>query len=182
MGDEEHQKEIKSQIQAKARKGVVQAESGLLDLQEQLKRPFYRRLLDGDLLPECLYSRLVDRRNKKRTRGRQRKAQQPMETVIREKTILKIGSPLALGFGEAGAEIIGQNMKRGDAGVYTMIPGRKVDAIFGFCDIRNFADATEILQDQVMLCANQIADVVHSCIDAFSGAPNKNIGDAFLLV
>eukprot|EP00928_Gymnodinium_smaydae_P013839 TRINITY_DN15021_c0_g1_i3.p1 TRINITY_DN15021_c0_g1~~TRINITY_DN15021_c0_g1_i3.p1 ORF type:complete len:334 (-),score=79.30 TRINITY_DN15021_c0_g1_i3:87-1088(-) len=63
-----------------------------------------------------------------------------------------------------------------------MIPGRRVEAIFGFCDIRNFTDATEVLQDQVMVFVNRIAGVVHSCINEFFGHPNKNIGDAFLLV
>lgn len=105
-----------------------------------------------------------------------------METVVLEKTIIKIGSLLALGFGEAGAEIIGQNMKGSDTSMNAMIPGRKVDAIFGLCDIRNFTDATEVLQDHVMVVVNRIAGVVHSCINEFFGSPNKNIGDAFLVV
>lgn len=112
-----------------------------------------------------------------------REMEEPMETVVLEKTIIKIGSLLALGFGEAGAEIIGQNMKGGDtSALNAMIPGRKVEALFGFCDIRNFTDATEVLQDQVMVFVNRIAGVVHSCINEFFGSPNKNIGDAFLLV
>merc|ERR1711957_696451 len=37
--------------------------------------------------------------------------EQPMETVILEKTIIKLGSLLALGFGEAGANIIAANMR-----------------------------------------------------------------------
>jgi class 3 adenylate cyclase len=107
---------------------------------------------------------------------------EPMETVVLEKTIIKIGSLLALGFGEAGAEIIGHNMKWGDSSALNaMIPGRRVEAIFGFCDIRNFTDATEVLQDQVMVFVNRIAGVVHSCISEFFGSPNKNTGDAFLL-
>lgn len=73
-----------------------------------------------------------------------KKVKEPMETVILEKTIIKLGGLLALGFGEAGAEIIGQNMKGGhSAGVNAMVPGQKVDAIIGFCNIRNFTDATE---------------------------------------
>lgn len=108
---------------------------------------------------------------------------EPMETQILERTIIKIGSLLALGFGEAGAQIIGQNMKDNDStAVMGMIPGRKVEAIYAFCDIRNFADATEILQDQVMIFVNRIAGIVHSCIDEFFGSPNQNVGDAFLLV
>merc|ERR1712087_817704 len=95
---------------------------------------------------------------------------------------IRIGSLLALGFGEAGAEIIGQNMQGGDSSqLNAMIPGSRVDAIFGFCDIRNFTDATEVLQDQVMVFVNRIANVVHTCVNDFFGCPNKNIGDAFLL-
>merc|ERR1719296_394597 len=58
-----------------------------------------------------------------------KKTKEPMETVILEKTIIKLGGLLALGFGEAGAEIIGQNMRGGhSAGVNAMVPGSKVDA------------------------------------------------------
>jgi hypothetical protein len=34
---------------------------------------------------------------------------------------------------------------------------KKVVAIFGFCDIRNFTDATEVLQEDVMQFVNTIA-------------------------
>ena len=103
------------------------------------------------------------------------------ETNILEKTILKLGALLALGFGEAGSNIIAQNMsKSGD--VDPMIPGKKVLAIFGFCDIRQFTDATEVLQEGVMVFVNEIAEIVHGTINEYSGAANKNIGDAFLLV
>merc|ERR1719218_46002 len=63
-----------------------------------------------------------------------------------------------------------------------MIPGRHVDAVFAFCNIRNFTDVTEVLQDQVMIFVNRIASIVHSFCDEFWGNPNKNVGDAFLLV
>ena len=33
-----------------------------------------------------------------------------------------------------------------------------------------------------MVFVNEIAEIVHGIVDSFSGAPNKNIGDAFLLV
>lgn len=33
-----------------------------------------------------------------------------------------------------------------------------------------------------MLFVNQIGEIVHNVVDSYSGAPNKNIGDAFLLV
>jgi len=63
-----------------------------------------------------------------------------------------------------------------------MLPGHKVICIFGFCDIRNFTDATEVLQEGVMLFVNEIGEIVHGIVDKYSGAANKNIGDAFLLV
>ena len=63
-----------------------------------------------------------------------------------------------------------------------MLPGKKKCAIYGFCDIRNFTDATEVLQEDVMIFVNNIAEIVHSMVDRFAGAANKNIGDAFLLV
>lgn len=66
--------------------------------------------------------------------------------------------------------------------VNPMLPGQKIIGIFGFCDIRNFTDATEVLQEGVMLFVNEIGEIVHGVVDQFSGAANKNIGDAFLLV
>lgn len=107
----------------------------------------------------------------------------PMETIVLEKTIVKIGSLLALGFGEAGAEIIGQNMGgRPGAELNCMIPGKRVDAIFGYCNIRNFAATTDVLEDEIMVFVNRIVDIVHSIVTEFYGSPNQNVGGAFLLV
>jgi len=50
-----------------------------------------------------------------------------------------------VGYGEAGVEIIAENMASG-TGLDPMVPGKKVVAIFGFCDIRLFNDITEVLQ------------------------------------
>lgn len=55
-------------------------------------------------------------------------------------------------------------------------------AIFGFCDIRQFTDATEVLQEGVMEFVNSIAQIVHMEVHLLGGSANKNIGDAFLLV
>jgi class 3 adenylate cyclase len=106
---------------------------------------------------------------------------EPMETVILEKTIIKLGGLLALGFGEAGAEIIGHNMGH-SAGVDAMVPGSRVEAIFGFCSIHNFLVVNQVLKEKVMIFVNQIGEIVHGCVDDFNGAPNKNIGDSFLLI
>jgi class 3 adenylate cyclase len=66
--------------------------------------------------------------------------------------------------------------------VAAMIPGKKIRACFGFCDIRNFTDATECLQEDVMVFVNKIAELVHNKVVSYNGYPNKNIGDAFLVV
>lgn len=55
-------------------------------------------------------------------------------------------------------------------------------AIFGFCDIRNFTDTTEVLKEDVMVFVNEIAKILHKIVDKYQGSPNKNIGDAFLVV
>ena len=72
-------------------------------------------------------------------------------------------------------------MQRG-GDVNPLLPGNKVIGIFGFCDIRRFTDATEVLQEGVMLFVNEIGEIVHGVVDRYQGASNKNIGDAFLLV
>ena len=103
------------------------------------------------------------------------------ETAVVTKAMVKIGGMLQIGFGEAGAEIIAHNMASGGE-LDVMIPGEKIDAIYGFCDIRSFTDATECLQEDVMLFVNEIGGIVHHATVESGGAPNKNIGDAFLLI
>ena len=107
----------------------------------------------------------------------------PLETNLLEKTVTKICGLLALGFGEAGAEIISTVLKEGvEADMNPMIPGKKIMAIYGFCDIRNFTDTTEVLQEKVMIFVNEVAEIVHEISAEYMGSANKNIGDAFLLV
>lgn len=104
-----------------------------------------------------------------------------LETNILETTFLKMCRLMALGFGDAGAEIIAENMQSA-GGLDPMVPGTKMVAIFGFCDIRQFTDATEVLQEGVMEFVNSIGRVVHMEVALHGGSANKNIGDAFLLV
>mmetsp|Transcript_13971 Transcript_13971/g.15423 ORF Transcript_13971/g.15423 Transcript_13971/m.15423 type:complete len:362 (-) Transcript_13971:23-1108(-) len=63
-----------------------------------------------------------------------------------------------------------------------LVPGKKVLGIFGFCSIRQFMDTTDYLQESIMMFVNEIARIVHTSVDHFSGQCNKNIGDAFLFV
>jgi len=93
----------------------------------------------------------------------------------------QVCSLLAVGFGDAGAKVIAENMKQAGA-LNPMVPGRKMTAIFGFCDIRQFTGTTEVLQEEIMEFVNAVAHIVHSEVAYYGGAANKNIGDAFILV
>jgi class 3 adenylate cyclase len=60
--------------------------------------------------------------------------------------------------------------------------GEMVECIFGFCDIREFTATTECLRTDIMVFVNTCADIVHACAKEHRGFPNKNVGDAFLMV
>jgi class 3 adenylate cyclase len=106
-----------------------------------------------------------------------------METTVLIRTISKIAGLMRVGFGEAGADIIGKNLNitTGTENISFLGNGRKIQSIFGFCDVRQFTDTTECLQEEVMLFVNRIAHILHSIVVQCDGAANKNIGDAFLL-
>eukprot|EP01065_Artemidia_motanka_P020808 TRINITY_DN24836_c1_g1_i1.p1 TRINITY_DN24836_c1_g1~~TRINITY_DN24836_c1_g1_i1.p1 ORF type:complete len:1291 (+),score=371.94 TRINITY_DN24836_c1_g1_i1:72-3944(+) len=107
-------------------------------------------------------------------------AQERGEMGLLIRAIKKLGALIQVGFGEAGAEVVSQNLQHGD--LFTMLPGRNVQAIFSFCDIRNFTQATEVLRQDVMFFVNSVAQIVHGTVGECGGQPNKNIGDAFLSV
>jgi len=109
------------------------------------------------------------------------KVKEEHEVKIIQSAIMKISALLAIGIGEAGNEIIKENLSNYND-LDPMVQGRKKNAIFGFCDIRGFPAVNEALQEETMVFLNQIADIVHSSVDLFHGATNKNIGDAFLMV
>lgn len=101
------------------------------------------------------------------------------ETALLEATLVKIGALMQVGFGAAGADIIGKNMGSGE--LDPMLPGKKITAIYGFCDIRQFTDTTECLQEDVMVYVNKLGHIMHSGTHSYYGMANKNVGDAFLL-
>uniref|UniRef100_A0A7S3CW70 Guanylate cyclase domain-containing protein n=1 Tax=Palpitomonas bilix TaxID=652834 RepID=A0A7S3CW70_9EUKA len=104
-----------------------------------------------------------------------------LETDMVEGALVRIGRLLQVGFGEAGAAVIAKNIHGKDGKFNPVVPGERITAIFGFCDIRRFTDATESLQEEVMLFVNAIAHIVHAAVTRHGGFPNKNIGDAFLV-
>jgi hypothetical protein len=103
------------------------------------------------------------------------------ETEVLEKAIVKIGYLLAIGFGEAGSGIIGQNMTSSGS-LNPMMPGKKTYCIFGFCILDQFVECTEVLQSDIMSYVNRVAEIAHSMVDRYGGSTNKNIGEAFLMV
>ena len=130
------------------------------------------------------YKRFVDEENEitKNTRWTP-EILKGMETSFLMSTILRIGSLMKVGFGSAGVEIIRNNLEKGQSKNTLILSsqGSTVSCIFLFCDIRNFTDATECLQEEVFVFTNRIAAVVHSNCHSLGGSANKNIGDAFLL-
>mmetsp|Transcript_24385 Transcript_24385/g.35798 ORF Transcript_24385/g.35798 Transcript_24385/m.35798 type:complete len:840 (+) Transcript_24385:136-2655(+) len=106
------------------------------------------------------------------------------ETRLLEGTIEKITGLLRVGFGEAGAGIISANLNLEDNSsvINPLIPGVRVYAIFGFCDIHHFEDVNEKLGKDVMTFVNTIAAVVHNYVHDWRGQSNKNLGQAFLVV
>jgi len=88
---------------------------------------------------------------------KKRKVKDGNEAVLLEQSLTKIGKLLGLCFGEAGAKIIGANIKidrESSDDFNPLIPGAKDMAIFGFCDIRGFNEVTEVLQQQIMSFVN----------------------------
>jgi hypothetical protein len=71
---------------------------------------------------------------------------------------------LRVGFGEAGAGIISANLSAKDSStaINPLLPGVRVYAIFGFCDIHHFEDINRKLGNDVLKFVNQIAEIVHS--------------------
>ena len=105
------------------------------------------------------------------------------ETEAVRIALAKIVGLMQLGFGGAGHEIISANLANSEtANLDLMLRGKKKDCAYGFCDIRQFTDTVECLQDQVMLFTNSVGEIVHQSCHDNRGEPNKNIGDAFLIV
>lgn len=107
------------------------------------------------------------------------------ETRVVQLAIQKITALLRIGFGVAGAEIISTNMAvegEGSSVFEPMVPGKRVYAIFGFCDIHAFDLCTDKLEDEIMTFVNIIARIVHSEVTRWGGLCNKNLGNAFFMV
>ena len=123
--------------------------------------------------------KLAEKRKKikKKKKG---KNQSDLESI--RETISKLAYLLVLGFGRAGDSVISKILYSKNMNLQIEASGTNVFGIFGFCDIRNFTDVTEVLGTEVIRFVNTCGDIVHKIIDKYKGGANKNIGDAFLLV
>jgi hypothetical protein len=81
----------------------------------------------------------------------------PKEVRSLEVALRGLHQLIQVSFGEAGSKIISEHMRKADAegpACVNLTPrantGKHVQAIFGFCDIRNFTDCTEVLQGGVV--------------------------------
>lgn len=108
------------------------------------------------------------------------------ETKLLESTIEKITGLLRVGFGEAGAGIIKANLSVNEgsnsSAINPLLPGIRVYAIVGFCDIHHFEDVNLRLTKEVLTFVNTIAAIVHESVHHWSGQCNKNLGNAFVII
>jgi len=118
----------------------------------------------------------IEMSGKKKDQGPQ------LETTMLENTILKIGGLLQVGFGEAGAQIIGKNMSSGDGELNIMMPGRQINAVFGLFSINQFSECIDALQEEVTIFINTICCCLHNCVNRWSGFPIKNHSESFLIL
>jgi class 3 adenylate cyclase len=97
-----------------------------------------------------------------------------------EKTILKLGSLLVVGFGEAGAKIVGASIM--DTQSIGVRPGQNIEGVFGYITIEHFSIVTEVLQDGIVMLVNRLAEIIHGIVDEFCGFTCKNTGSGFSLL
>ena len=98
-----------------------------------------------------------------------------------ELTISKVSTLLQRGFGEKGAQIVSRALTYDERFVEWLIPGRKVNMIFSFCQIKQFSEITDCLHDEIIVFVNKIVQIIHECARKWDGYPTKNQGDKYLL-
>lgn len=103
------------------------------------------------------------------------------EVQVIKSVIKKISALSAIVFGEAGNDIIKENLLNKQE-LDFKVRGRKINAIFSFCAIEGFQKINKILQHNTLFFVNKIAEIVHASVDLFNGSIIKNNGDTFALI
>ena len=65
-----------------------------------------------------------------------------------------------MGFGEAGNNLVAENLKKGDT-VDPMVPGKKLLGAYGFCIIDKYDQVLECLGEEILPFTNTAAQIVH---------------------
>ena len=86
-----------------------------------------------------------------------------------------------MAYGQLGAVIIKENVSAGDGIPEIMIPGRRIDVIFMSIKIKDFVPISEIMKESITILLNKIIHIIHGTADKWSGSPNKNDGDKYLI-
>lgn len=103
------------------------------------------------------------------------------ETDALRVSLNKIAQLLQVGFGEAGNNLVAENLKKGDT-VDPMVPGKKLLGAYGFCIIDEYEEVLDCLGEEILPFTNMAAQVLHDAVTHNGGQPNRNLGDAFLCV
>ena len=104
------------------------------------------------------------------------------EVEFLDSAIQKMEGLLRVGYGEAGTNIIGRNLQGTSEKLDPLLPGMKIDGLVGFIMLCDFGLVTQCLEEDVMLYANYVGEVIHKCVEKYGGSPNKNMGGAILCV
>ena len=80
-------------------------------------------------------------------------------------SLSKIAQLLQVGFGEAGNNLVAENLKKGDS-VDPMVPGKKLLGAYGFCIIDDYEEVLECLGPDILPYTNTAADIVHKAVVA----------------
>jgi hypothetical protein len=105
-----------------------------------------------------------------------------IETIILDKTIVKIGSLLAMGYGEAGSLIIEKNLHDNHGDLNPMSPGDKLIGIFAHLNIVKSAELSKALGDNYTILLNEVLRIVNEVTSNFNIYNMKSTGDGMLLV
>ena len=106
-----------------------------------------------------------------------------VETIILEKTIGKVGSLLALGYGVSGSNLIERNMLQNKGIINPMAAGEKIIGIFCFCKLLFPREIFLIFGQYCAVLINEIYNTINNIIE--NGEDNyisKNTGDGLLLI
>jgi len=106
--------------------------------------------------------------------------QRSTEIEMIEQCIGTFSKLLKVGFGEAGMNVIARNF--GTNGFDPIVAGVIVKAVFGFCEINQFEECCMALNENTLVFANKISDIVHETVEVSGGNVNKNLGGSFLSV